>query len=252
MTTPKIATLDVGGARHYKVPGLDQLLPSVTSVLGVLDKPALPRWAAREAATYAIDYADKLSGLDRDEAIKRAAGAPWSARDKAASSGTDTHSVMEKIAKGEPIDFVQPGTEKAVRGVVEFWLEFKPKALHVESTVVSETYGYAGSFDLICELLGTTAMLDLKTSKQVYADTALQLVAYAFADYIIEPDGSQTLIPPIESYYVLHAPLLTTWSLVPYKVVPDDFNTFLAALEAFRWKRDRAKEILGRRTRTLS
>jgi hypothetical protein len=248
MTTPKVTTVDVGGFRHYKVPGDERLYPSVTSVLGVLDKPAIPRWAAREAARYALEHADELSRLDFDQALRRASGAPWAERDRAADKGTDTHGVMEAIALGRPIDVIQPGTENAVRGVVEFWLEFKPVPIAVEQTVVSDL-GYAGSFDLIASLGSQTALIDLKTSKSAYPDTALQLAAYGNADRIIHPDGSTEPVPQIDAYYVLHCPHDKPWGLVPYHVTEADFDAFLSTLAAFRWKRERSGEVMGRRTR---
>jgi hypothetical protein len=251
MTTPEVATVDVGGSRHYRVPGVEPLLPSVTSIIGALDKPALPRWAAIEAAKYAVENRAFLAQFSDEEQVKRIKGAPWSKSDKAANAGTDTHGVMERIAKREPITFIQAGTEHAVRSVAEFWLEFRPRPIMVERTVVNATIGYAGSFDLIAEIAGNgrTAMIDLKTGKNAYPDTALQLAAYGRAEFVADPDGSRAPMPAIDDYYVLHAPLVGPWGLIPYEITDADYHAFLGAKVAFDWKRDRTKAVMGRRMR---
>jgi hypothetical protein len=76
--------------------------------------------------------------------------------------------------------------ELAVAKVAEQFLrEHKPEPIGVEVTVYSPLMGYAGTCDLPCRIGELTWLLDWKTSKGVYGETALQLAAYALAERAI-------------------------------------------------------------------
>jgi hypothetical protein len=42
-----VRTVMVGGSRMYQIPSMPASVPSVTSVLGMIDKPALRTWVLR-------------------------------------------------------------------------------------------------------------------------------------------------------------------------------------------------------------
>jgi hypothetical protein len=94
---------------------------------------------------------------------------------------------------------------------------------------------------------GKTTLIDLKTSTGVYADYALQLSAYKYAESILLPDGQELVMPEIEACQIWHAPKDGKWSVVEVDVDRDEFNVFLSALTTFKWKNERAKTVLGKK-----
>ena len=48
-------------SHRYKLDG--QWVPGVTTILGVLDKPAIPKWAASQVAEYVADNPDAVEHL---------------------------------------------------------------------------------------------------------------------------------------------------------------------------------------------
>ena len=96
MTTPALAENVRGRGRHYRHPDFDELVPSVTNVISILDKPALPRWSARVVAEQAAAMKDSLPKLDDDEIIDMLKGAPWRSSNRSASRGTDVHEWLER------------------------------------------------------------------------------------------------------------------------------------------------------------
>ena len=76
-------------------------LPGVTTILGVLDKPALLWWAAREAAQ-ATAAAIVDGGMPADRAIEVGKKAPFQRRAEAADAGTQAHACVEAHYAGEP------------------------------------------------------------------------------------------------------------------------------------------------------
>lgn len=62
--------------------------------------------------------------------------------------------------------------------------------LAVECRVFSDRFNYAGTVDLMARSRsGKVVMVDWKTSKYRYPDNALQLAAYAGADWMIDGGG---------------------------------------------------------------
>ena len=55
------------------------------------------------------------------------------------------------------------------------------KPLLIEQIVFSTTHGYAGTMDLLAEVKGVPMLIDFKTGKAIYAESALQSVAYQVA-----------------------------------------------------------------------
>ena len=86
--------------RQYK-DASGKKLPGVTTILGVLDKPALLWWAAREAAQ-ATAAAIVDGGMPADRAIEVGKKAPFQRRQDAADAGTQAHACVEAHYAGEP------------------------------------------------------------------------------------------------------------------------------------------------------
>jgi len=248
MTSPALA-VTVGTGRGYSHPLTGAVVPSVTTVLNVLDKPALPRWAAKSVAEFAANNKKAWIDLPEDAAIDMLKGSPWRTRDKAAAAGTDAHEYCEGLLRGE-IDinspFDPPGLGEAARNLRSILKTVKPQPLSIEGTVWSNKYGYAGSFDGIHIIDGEVTLVDLKTSTGVYPEYSIQLAAYKYAENILRTDGTEIPVPKITRCQIWHAPKEGTGKVVDMDVTEAEFGVFLAALEVFRWKAERSKSVIGK------
>ena len=232
MTTPALAQNVRGKGRHYKHPATGDLLPSVTNIISILDKPALPRWSAKLVAETAYRMRHALPNMEEAEAVDMLKGAPWSKATRAADRGTDIHAYLEaRVNDWEP----EPLSGEALRykQAADDWFDYyTPELVASELTVFHPRY--AGTGDLWCRIDGRMTILDFKTSKAVYAEAALQLAAlwgaYSTADGSAPPHtGHETdlLVVRIgeDGYEV--------------KQVADPqacFETFLALAIAWEWR----------------
>ena len=184
--------------------------PGVTSLLGKgLPKPAIPYWAAKCVAEYVADYPDgveTLRGMGREPMVAALKGMPWQKRDEAAVRGTDVHAIAEQVVHGQQVD-VPEHLHAHVQGYVDWLDAFKVEPVLTERSVGNRTLWYAGRFDLIADMAGTRWMLDVKTSKAVYGETAMQTDAYRNAEFYVEEDDPETELPlpvGIERLGVIH------------------------------------------------
>lgn len=260
MTNPTLAKTAASGTRLYRHPVTGTEVPSVTTILGVLDKPALPRWAALEVATYAIENREAWQALPARDALELLKKAPWAKSKSAADAGTDAHTYCEQLLLGHapdaPVDSTfAPLYGDALKNVRELVKHVKPTVIAVEATAWSHTHGYAGTFDGLHVIDGKLTLVDLKTSKDVYPDYALQLAAYRYATHIVLPDGTEIPMPAIDRCQVWHAPKQGTWSVVDVRAGVDEFAAFTAALDIWRWKTDHAPVVIDKpkkRTKTTA
>lgn len=260
MTTPALAKTGTGGTRLYTHPTTGQEVPSVTTILGVLDKPALPRWAALEVATYAIENRESWQGLPARDALELLKKAPWAKSKSAADAGTDAHAYCEAILRGEAVEAPTDTTfaplyGDALKNVRELIDHVKPTVIAVEATAWSHTHGYAGTFDGLHLIDGKLTLVDLKTSKDVYPDYALQLAAYRYATHILLPDGTEVPMPAIDRCQVWHAPKEGKWAVVDVRAEHDEFAAFTAALDIWKWKTQHAPTVIDKpkkRTKTTA
>lgn len=248
MSNPALATAKKSG-RHYVHPTSGVEVPSVTTILGVLDKPALPRWAALEVANYAVTHKDSWAALPERDAVTLLKGAPWSKSKNAADAGTDAHAYCEALLRGQAAelpeqDVFSPLYGKALENVAALVAAVNPTPIAIEATAWSNAFGYAGTFDSLCLIDGQITLIDLKTSKDVYPDYALQLAAYRFADAILAPDGTEVTMPEITRCQIWHAPKEGTWSVVDIRADFDEFAAFRSALEVWKWQQDHAPNVI--------
>ena len=136
----------------------------VTTVLGVMNKPALVAWANR-------------LGLDGYEVGKYV--------DALANIGTLIHYLIEcDITGQEPVlgDYTANEIETA-KEAFKKWTAWKSKVefklLGSELQVVSDTLKVGGTCDVYAEINGKKTVLDIKTSKACYSEQRTQVVAYA-------------------------------------------------------------------------
>lgn len=229
MTTPALAQNVKGKGRHYQHPKTGELVPSVTNIIGVLNKPALPRWAAKVVAEQAAAMKASLPNLEDAEVVDMLKGAPWRSSTRAADRGTTIHAYLEARMQGlDPKEI--SGEAARYRKAADAWLaDWEPEPVQVELTVFGPDY--AGTGDLWCRPKGGgVCLVDYKTSKAIYAEAALQLAALAHAT--ADPDGNPP--PRVDAAWVVR---IGEDGYEAKRVADLDYNyaAFRACLQAWHW-----------------
>lgn len=194
----------------YELDGKE--VKGVTTLLGGgMPKPALPYWAAKMVAEYVADNFNNLDTFlsrDREAAIKHMKMVPWTERDKAAARGTDVHAIAETIIHGGSSE-VNAEIVDYVNGYVSWLDAWEVVPVLTEKTIANRTHWYAGTFDAILTFksgpyAGKTYMCDWKTSKAVYGEMAMQLVAYAKAEFYLDEEGKEQPMPEVDGLAIVH------------------------------------------------
>ena len=162
------------------------LLPSVTTILKVLDKPQLGRWKMQNAVVAAMTT-PRLEGESDEAWCERILTVADSPMNEARDFGTALHDLMEVRAM-RPDALSHPTVDPALKPwfpfIEDFYTDVKEVVL-CESAIVGE--GYAGRIDLLARHHSIEGLVlsDFKTSKWktgkagFYDDHARQLAAYA-------------------------------------------------------------------------
>lgn len=193
------------GGRRYTWRG--QTYPSVTTILGAIAKPALVYWAAKSVSEYVADNIDFVHDQvlrDRDDAIQIMKASPYKSRDRAASLGSSLHAVAEAHSRGEALPPTPPAVAPYVRSFLEFIKDMQPEPLLTEEKVFHTGLTYGGTFDSIARIGGKNIILDYKTGKGVYPETALQLVAYARGEFYDAGNAEKGAMPQIDGAAIIH------------------------------------------------
>ena len=152
----------------------------VTTVLGVLAKPALIQWSADMTAEWIRENADKTQFTDGtngwtvdEEDLQEAVKAHAKKKEAAGDRGTDVHALVEDYIKrciaeneGNTIDI--DTEDKMVAQFIEWAIGNKVRFLESEKQVYSEEWFVAGTFDFSFEKDGKRYIGDLKTMKKMW------------------------------------------------------------------------------------
>jgi hypothetical protein len=236
-------------ARFYWIHG--RQLPSVTTILDVVAKPALGPWYAKEERRHletALLEVLVLPGPPDREAYKAfvleqlasaltGVKAADRARAQAATIGTAVHAGIEwhlRTALGQDAG-PEPILPDAAAWAVESWKDWARSValepLALERVVYCEGCGYAGTMDLYARVKRIPTVLDWKTGRSIYPEAFLQNVAYRHAAARLGMPAGQGLIVRLPKR--LEDP---AWEAmpVPSTITMDDF---LAALRLWQWQR---------------
>lgn len=236
---------------HYYADAEGRRVPGVTTILGNgVPKPALINWAANTTADWAVNHWDELATKPVAARLKELQGARYAEKDLAANRGTEVHRYAEKLIADEEVQ-VPDELAGHVEACARFLNEFDFKAEHVEFSIASYRHGYAGTGDWIgtvqlpssgrdvpaewlafagkrIRLLG-----DFKTNRSgIFAETALQLAAYRYADVLIATDGEQPM-PQVDACAAVHI-RGDGYSLIPVTADQQVHRLFLYAQQVAR------------------
>jgi hypothetical protein len=239
VTTPALAQNVRGKGRHYLHPSGD-LVPSVTNVIGILDKPALPRWSAKMVAERAAVMKRSLAQMDDGDIIDTLKAVPFQRSNRAAERGTDIHTYLEHRINGWEPEGLSPDAEP-YREAADAWLENR----HIEVVATEQTMFhpmYAGTCDLVANISGRLTIADFKTSKAIYDEAALQLAALwgCYTDAEGEPLAWHQTEPAVVPDLLVVRIGVDGFE---EKQVADPVGTlrvFYALLDAWNWKHGKA------------
>jgi hypothetical protein len=157
--------------RYYNKAG--KQLPGVTTVLGVLAKPALVPWANNLG----------LQGINVREYV-----------DILAMVGKIGHEMIcchnkgvKFESNGERTDLIDKA-ENCFLSYLSWEKQHKVEPILCEAALVSELYGYGGTVDMWCRVDDVPTILDYKTGKAIYPEHIYQVAAYR---QLIEENGGK-------------------------------------------------------------
>lgn len=209
--------LDTSNGRWVMV-NEDHTVASVTTILGIINKPFLTEWKIKR-------------GYTADVELK-----------KAIQLGNIAHDIMERLVNGEEIDWtdenhyhirgekvgIKRPMLKSIISFVEWWNDGVPKKMiQTEVNLYNDKRSWCGTADLVCDIFNEKKdkwerwLIDYKTSNQLSEQVDLQLTAYSILYNDHNPDA------PVERVGALHCK--KGWlrantckaNLKEYKIVPE-------------------------------
>jgi len=139
-------------------------VPGVTTILSVLNKPALVKWANNLG----------LQGIDSSKYV-----------DDKAAIGTLAHQMIAdhlRKVDTDTSDYTAKQIDQAENSVLSYLEWEKNKVIEpilIEEPMVSEEWDYGGTIDCLAKIDGVLTLLDFKTGKAIYPEMFYQLSAYS-------------------------------------------------------------------------
>lgn len=278
MIMPKLAVKASGhGGRGYKHPLTGSLVPSVTTVLKKLDKPALLQWCVDNTAAFAVANIDALLNRTEEQGYgflrwywKRdpLAGdrndirnASNGVLNDAAELGTMLHDWIAAdhgVGNYPDVTDAPPFFWELVNQWDVFCQEHDVQPILTETTFWSHCYGYAGTCDGLWMIDGVPTLIDVKTSRNTWDEHRMQLAALGACDTMLieATDGHwvEEPIPAFSQYALLQVrpsdydkhgnPMDPFYELhtIPDAEIPAHFDAFLGLLQVSH-AQNKLKEI---------
>jgi ATP-dependent exoDNAse (exonuclease V) beta subunit len=189
-----------GRDRYYTVEGSEVDLPSVTTYLAAVAKPALTQWSAKVERALVAEIAKELHGRPAlaglpdsfesvlDARLKQTKYACNTKLADAGEIGTALHERIEWELKfrmaGGAASGEAPVIAQEAQWAFDAWLKWQAESnlepLMIEQQVYSIKYGFAGTTDIIGRVNGMLVVGDWKTGStgKPYLEHMLQVSAY--------------------------------------------------------------------------
>lgn len=192
---PPLEVKAKGRGRVY-VDELGKEYASVTTILNVINKPALIPWAKKqslEKVKFVLQnhlmngtLPEIKSTDDIDAIINEASKTPDQVLQTAGDFGSQAHALIEKVINARINNEKEPVTPVDLKVVMEsfemFCEQYNPVFIGSEVQVCSDVYyAYAGTVDAVIVHEGRPIVIDFKTSKGIYDEHRLQVGAYSYA-----------------------------------------------------------------------
>lgn len=224
-------------SHRYKLDG--QWVPGVTTILGVLDKPAIPKWAAGQVAEYVADNpngVEELRKLGRGPMIQALKGMPWQKRDDAGARGNILHDYAEDLLHGRDVEVAEEHVP-VMENALAFMEDWQIEPLLIEFSCASREHRWAGTGDLIAKYVhprtkaAGVAIFDWKSGKGMYPEHAWQFNAYAHAEFH-GLDGDEHPIPECDAAFGVHI-RPDGYDVAPFAFGPAIYDEFLVIRRAY-------------------
>lgn len=237
------------GHKHF----LDgKRVTGVTTILGVIAKPALIPWAANMAVDYIKNNEDRaiIERLDQTDNNKKHCGlnlelleeartAHRRKKEDAGQKGTDVHAMIEKEVKNAientsgflKAEWKEQYDTPQILHFFDWAVKNKVKFLESEKKVWSEKMFVAGICDFVCEINGEKLVGDLKTSSGIYTEHFYQVAAYRmFLEEMGEKDFKGSVIVNLkkDGKFDEDQDVIINYSY------EDERDAFLSALKLYR------------------
>lgn len=171
--------------------------PSVTTILGLVDKPALIQWAANQTIAWAVDNVSLLFTKERESAINSGKWRWQDVRDERAEVGTGIHETIEAEHTGS---WQFPELDPEQLRIMDQWRKLNERYTITPHLSEFTVFGFLsdqakvwagtadGLWDITDNETGETwfnVVIDLKTSKNTWPEHWLQLSALRNAEVLM-------------------------------------------------------------------
>lgn len=240
------------GSGHRYVDDEGEPVDGVTRIIGEgVPKPALVDWAARETAGYALDHWETLGAMGSADRLRAMERGRFDRQKAATVRGTTVHDLAARLLHGEQVE-VDDALVGHVDACLSFLEQWHVDEIAVEAMVVNREWRYAGTLDLLAYVDGNDlagddlgiAVVDWKTGGSgVFAETALQLAAYAHAEaYVVE--GVEHELPKIGRGLAVWL-RADGYDVLPLDIGPSTFRSFLYAQQVAAFRARPRGDVIG-------
>jgi hypothetical protein len=218
-------------AKHrYTVDG--KTVDGVTSILGIINKPALVYWSANKAAEYInlnLPVGKPMDEIEKKALVDGCKTAHRTLKEAAGGSGTMLHDAIEAYAKEKKLpNFVNPILKKSFEQFLNWVTENEVSFLASEKKIYSQKYNYAGTLDLILKIKDKIVLADIKTSSGIWNEQFLQCSAYKAAIQEEYPDKK------IDHVAIIRCGKDGEFEVKEANDFEENFQAFLGALSLYR------------------
>lgn len=231
-------------------------VPGVTGTIsdGWPKGEGLTKWAVETTVDYVLDHFDELTAMLPSERRKVLLDARWTATKRAATRGTKVHTVADRLVHGEEVP-IPEGLEGYVASAVAFLDEWDVQPVAVEFTVWSDAWRWAGTGDLIADLIDPDDpsrtlrwLIDYKTKDKdqgVFGEAILQEAAYGHGEWMIDADGNQVPMLEVDRYGIVQLRENGTYKLIPIDITANEYRIFQYVQAVGAWKEDISRGLVG-------
>ena len=195
-------------------------LAGVTTVLGVLAKPALYMWYYKEG---------------------KAGNDPFKKLSTAGDIGTIAHALIMCHLKGIELDKnnLVPESVSIAENCVLSYLEWEKnkslKPILIEQSLADGELGYGGTVDLYAQIGDEKCLIDFKTSSGIYKDMAYQVAAYK---HLLVVNNN-----PVDKVIILNIGKAenSDFATKTFTDMSNEFSVFCRCLEIYKLQKGESK-----------